>query len=119
MSASGATVCGVDTAVILYCAEVEAPALRATAQAILESEAARLGAPLDLAEVLVRRAAGGPEMHITAAADKLVRHLVVTEADPLIEDSPVMVLARAGALALMSRIELGEGHRGTGNTQAL
>ena len=31
---------------------------------------------------------------------------MAAEADPLSEDSPVMVLARAWALALMSRIEL-------------
>jgi hypothetical protein len=37
---------------------------------------------------------------------ELIEHVVATEADPLAEDSPLMVLARAGALALMSRIEL-------------
>jgi hypothetical protein len=41
-----------------------------------------------------------------AAADELVAHLVASESNPPGEDSPVMVLARAGALALMSRIEL-------------
>jgi hypothetical protein len=43
-----------------------------------------------------------------AAADELVRHLAATEADPLAEDSPLLVLARAGALALVNRVELGE-----------
>jgi hypothetical protein len=61
---------------------------------------------LDPADVLLRRAAGGPEVHVMAAADELVTHLVASESNPPGEDSPVMVLARAGALALMSRIEL-------------
>jgi len=95
-----------DTSVILYAAELEAPALRETARRFLESEARRLGVPLDPAGVLVRRAYGGTEMHIMAAACELLEHLVAAEADPLTEDSPVLVLARAGALALMSRIEL-------------
>lgn len=54
----------------------------------------------------MRRVVGGTEMHIMAAACELVEHLAATEADPLSADSRVMVLARAGALALMSRIEL-------------
>ena len=40
-----------------------------------------------------------------AAADELVRHLSA-EADPLGEHGSLVVLARAGALALMNRIEL-------------
>jgi len=44
-------------------------------------------------------------MHIMAAADELVRHLGAV-ADPLVEDSPLIVLARAGALALVNRVEL-------------
>lgn len=96
MSARGVTVSSMDTEVILYAAEIEAPALRATARRILEAEAARLGVPLETADVLLRRAAGGPELHVMAAADELVAHLVASEADPLGEDSPVMVLARAG-----------------------
>ena len=62
--------------------------------------------PLDPAEVLMRRAAGGTEPHIMAAACELVGHMAATRADPPGEGSPVMVLARAGALALMSRAEL-------------
>jgi hypothetical protein len=61
--------------------------------------------PLDTADVLLRRAGHGPEMHTVAAAQELVTHLLATEEDPPGEDSSVMVLARAGALALMSRIE--------------
>jgi hypothetical protein len=49
--------------------------------------------------------AGGPTMHVMAAADELVRHLGA-ETDPLSEDSALMVLARAGALALVSRVEV-------------
>jgi hypothetical protein len=38
-----------DTSVILYTAELEAPALRETAQRFLEAEARQLGVPLDAA----------------------------------------------------------------------
>ena len=41
-----------------------------------------------------------------AAADELVRQLAATEHGPLCEDSPVLILARVGALALMTRIKL-------------
>ena len=42
-----------------------------------------------------------------------MRHLAATEADPLAEDGLLMVLARAGALALVSRAEVAGsvGHR--------
>lgn len=56
----------------------------------------------------MRRASGGTEMHIMAAA-RLVGHLVAAEADPFGEVSPLLILARAGALALMSRVEMNEG----------
>jgi hypothetical protein len=46
-------------------------------------------------------------MHVIAAADELVRHLGAAT-DPLGQDSPLMVLARAGALALVNRVELDE-----------
>ena len=87
MSALGVTVPGMDTSVILYTAELEAPALRQMARRFLESEARRLGVLLDPAEVLVRRACGGTEMHVMAAACELIEHLAATEADPLAEDS--------------------------------
>jgi hypothetical protein len=45
-----------DIGVILYAAEIEAPALRETARRFLEAEAARLGVSLDPADVLLRRA---------------------------------------------------------------
>ena len=106
MSAPRVIVCGVDTSVILYAAELEAPALRETARRFLEAEAARFGVPLDPADVLLRRARGGSEMHIMGAAHELLAHLTATGADPLGEGSPLMVLARAGAPALMSRLEL-------------
>jgi hypothetical protein len=61
--------------------------------------------PLGRAEVLPRRARGGPATHVMAAADELVRHLGAA-ADPLGQDSPLIVLARAGALALVNRVEL-------------
>ena len=61
--------------------------------------------PLGLADVLLRQARGGPVAHLMAAAHELVAHLAAGT-DPLGEDSALMVLARAGALALVSRIEL-------------
>ena len=66
----------------------------------------RSGVSLEPDEVLLRRGRGGTAMHVVAAADELVRHLAATEADPLAEDGPLMVLARAGALALVSRAEV-------------
>ena len=95
-----------DIGVIVYCAELEAPALRQTARRILEAEAARFGVSLEPDEVLLRRGRSGSTMHVVAAGDELVRHLAATEADPLAEDSPLMVLARAGALALVNRVEV-------------
>ena len=96
-----------DVGVIVYCAELEAPTLRDTARRILEAEATRSGVPPGRTEVLRRRARGGPAMHVLAAADELVRHLGAA-ADPLGQDSPLIVLARAGALALVNRVELDE-----------
>ena len=105
MSVLAVTVSCMDVGVIVYTAELEAPGLRETAQRILLAEAGKLGVLLGRSEVLRRRAQGGPPMHVMAAADELVRHLGA-EADPLGEHSSLMVLARAGALALMNRIEL-------------
>jgi hypothetical protein len=105
MPVRAATVSSMDVGVIVDCAELEAPPLRDTARRILEAEAARFGVPLGRAEVLRRRARGGTPMHIMAAADELVRHLGAV-ADPLGEDSPLIVLARAGALALVNKVEL-------------
>jgi hypothetical protein len=95
-----------DVGVIVYCAELEASALRETARRILEAEAARFGVSLEPAEVPLRRGRGGSAMHVVAAGDELVRHLAATEPDPLAEDGPLMVLARAGALALVNRAEV-------------
>jgi len=94
-----------DVGVIAYTAELEAPGLRETAQRIFLAEAGKLGVPLGRSEVLRRRARGGSPMHVMAAADELIRHLGA-EADPPGEHSSLMVLARAGALALMNRVEL-------------
>jgi len=105
MSVLAVTVSCMDVGVIVYIAELEAPGLRETAQRILLAEAGKLGVLLGRSEALRRRAQGGPPMHVMAAADELVRHLGA-EADPLGERSSLMILARAGALALMNRIEL-------------
>ena len=105
MPVPAVTVSGMDAGVIVYCAELEAPTLRDTARRILEAEAARFGVPLGRAAVLRCQAAGGPAVHVMAAAGELVRHLGAA-ADPLSPDRPLMVLARAGALALVNRVEL-------------
>ena len=94
-----------DVGVIVYTAELEAPGLRETARRILLAEAGKHGVRLRRSEVLRRRARDGPPMHLMAAAGELILHLSA-EADPLGEHSSLMVLARAGALALMNRIEL-------------
>jgi hypothetical protein len=94
-----------DIGVIVYTAELDAPSLRETARRILESAAAQFGVSLEAADVRQRRARGGTTMHVMAAGDELVRHLAATMPDPLAEDSPLMVLARTGALALVSRVE--------------
>lgn len=54
----------------------------------------------------MRRTRGDPEAHIMAAVTQLVAHLVATAEDPLGDAVPVTVLARAGALVLLSKIEL-------------
>jgi hypothetical protein len=97
-----------DIGVIVYVVGLEAPELRETARRILLAEASKLGVPLGRSEVLRRRTRGGPPMHVMAAADQLVRNLGA-KTDPLSEHSSLVVLARAGALALMNRIELNEG----------
>ena len=58
MSEADVTVSAMDTSVILYAAEIEAPALKETARLVLEAEADRYGAPLDVADVLLPRTAG-------------------------------------------------------------
>jgi hypothetical protein len=91
--------------VILSTAELEAPGLRETARRILLAEAGKHGVRLGRCEVLRCRARGGSPVHVMAAEGELVLHLGA-EADPLGEHSSLVVLARAGALALMNRIEL-------------
>ena len=105
MSVPAVSVSRMDVGVIVYTAGLGAPRLRETARRILLAEAGKLGVPLGRSEVLRRRARGGPPVHVMAAAGELVRHLGA-EADPLGEHSSLMILARAGALALMNRVEL-------------
>jgi hypothetical protein len=91
--------------IIVYCAELEEPRLRKTACGILQAEAAQFGVSLERADVTRRRAQGGATIHAVAAAEELVRRLASIETDSLGEPSPLMVLARAGARALMSTLE--------------
>jgi len=93
-----------DIEVILDTAESEAPGLRELARHFLEAEAAHHGMPLDLASVMARRAEGEPELHVTGAADELVRHLAAGP-DALGGYSPLMALARVGAPAPVARAE--------------
>lgn len=104
MSAPGVSFRDMDTGVILYAAELKVPALRQTARRILEAEAKRFGVSLDTGDVLLRRAEGGPELHVMAAAEELLMHLIVGD-NPLADDSGPLVLARAGAQTLRTRVE--------------
>jgi hypothetical protein len=53
--------------------------LRQTARRILEVEAKRFGVSLDTGDVLLRQAEGGPELHVVAAAEELLMHLITGE----------------------------------------
>src|SRR2546423_49391 len=89
---------------VLCAAELEVPALRQTARRILEAEAKRFGVSLDTGDVPPRRAEGGPELHVVAAAEELLMHLMGGD-NPLADDSGLLVLARVGAQMLMTRVE--------------
>ena len=88
----------------VYIVGPEAPALKETARQILEAEAARFGVSLETGDVPRRRDRGDSPMHFIAVANELVRFLSAV-AYPLGENSPLMVLARARALALLSMVE--------------
>lgn len=94
-----------DIELILDVAVAEAPGLRDLARRFLESEAGHLGVPLDEASILARRAEGVPEVHVTAAADELVRHLAA-QPGALSDGSALMALANVGAQALVTRAEM-------------
>ncbi len=104
-----------DIEVILDAAETRAPGLRDLARRFLEAEAGHLGVPLDAASVLARRAEGAPEVHVTAAADELVRHLAAGS-DALADGNALMALARIGAQAMVTRAEL-DAERSAGQNQ--
>ncbi len=104
MPAPGVSVRDKDTGVILCAAELKVPALRQTARRIPEAEAKRFGVSLDTGDVLLRRAEGGPELHVVAAAEELLMHLMAGD-NPLADDSGPPVLARVGAQTLMTRVE--------------
>lgn len=96
-----------DIEVILDAAKGEAPGLRELARRFLEADAGHLRVPLDVASVLAWRAEGVPEVHVTGAADELVRHLAA-QPDALSEGGALMALARVGALALVTRAEMND-----------
>jgi hypothetical protein len=62
--------------------------------------------PLDTGDVLLRGAEGVREAHIAAASEQLLVHLAAVEGSAFDGRGTVVVLARAGARALASRIEL-------------
>lgn len=87
-----------DRELILEAAGAEAPGLLALASRFLEAEAAGLGVSLDPADVVARRSEGAPEVHITAAADELVMHLLGADEGVLgDEKGTFMMRARSGA----------------------
>ena len=97
-----------DIELLLDSAEIVTPALRDTARQILTATARQMDVSLEPADVLTRQAEGWPEVHITAAADELLTHLLGTGEDVLAdEEGAFMTLARIGAQALMTRVELG------------
>ena len=98
-----------DIEVILDAAESKAPGLRELARRFLEAEAQHLGVTLYLASVIARRTEGVPEVHIAGAADRLAEQLAA-QRDALSEDSTLMVLARAGAQAMVTRAEMSDGY---------
>jgi hypothetical protein len=71
---------------------------------MLEAEAKRFGVALDAGDVLLRRAEGGPELHVVPAAEELLVHLMAGDS-PLAAGSGLLVLARVGAQTLMTRVE--------------
>jgi hypothetical protein len=98
----------VDIELILDSAEIMAPELQDIARRILTATAAQMNVSLELADVLARRAEGWPEVHVTAAADELLTHLLATGEDVLAdEEGAFMTLARIGAQAVITRVELG------------
>ena len=84
-----------DEQLILDTAAASAPALRALAREILETEARHLGVSLDVADVLLRRAEGTPALQLTAAADQLLEHLAAIEGTAPVDHGITAVLARA------------------------
>jgi hypothetical protein len=87
----------VDIELILDSTEIMAPALKGTTRRILAAtSSSSMGVSLELADVLARRTTGWPEVHITAAADELLTHLVAIEVNVLGEESVLMTLARIG-----------------------
>jgi hypothetical protein len=67
--------------------------------------------PLDLPNVMARRAEGVPEVHIPGAADRLLEHLVATEANAL--------EGREHSHGAGSRRCAGDGEPGRGGTKAV
>jgi hypothetical protein len=117
----------VDIELILHSAEMVTLALKDATRRILTATAKDMGVALELAGVLCHQAEGRPEVHITAAADELLTHLLATGEDVLaLEDGVFMTRAGIGAQAVMTRAELGgvddpnpaQGRRATAATAA-
>jgi hypothetical protein len=65
----------VDIELILDSAEIVSPGLTDTARRILAATARDMDPSLELADVLACQAEAWPDVHITAAADEIVKHL--------------------------------------------
>jgi hypothetical protein len=65
--------------------------------------------PLDVDSVLGRQAEGVPELHVTGAAEDLLTEVLEAESTTLNEDGMTLAMARIGARALVTGIELYEG----------
>jgi hypothetical protein len=64
------------------------------------------GVSLDTGDVLLRRAEGGPELHIVGATEELLVHLMAAGENPPPTTAPSRSLRVPGVLAPMSAIEL-------------
>ena len=107
-----------DVQLTLGAAEVEHQALMDTARRVLRGTCERMGVRLEPLGVMLRVAEDAPTRHLTATADELLTRLRVRGLDSLGEESDLMALARIGALAILSRIEIEEAGKAHGETPA-
>ena len=73
----------VDIELILDSAEITTPALKDTPRRILTATARDMDVSLELVDVMACQAEGWPEVHVAAAADELLTHLLAAGEDVL------------------------------------